>query len=293
MSAKSDLKHSIIEIIKYNKDGSYKTQANRKERLLFIAELLAEGGYKIRHINQLKFKHVEYLVNTWLQQELTPGTIKNRMTDLRWAMSKLGKEGVIPASNAALNIPNREYVTNKDKSLVLSEDNLSRITDQNVKMSLILQREFGLRREESIKIRIHQAVVGDELRLKGSWCKNGRGRSIKIQYPGQWQVIEQVKTFLGSQRRALIPAHKKYVQQENTYNNQVRRAGISKAHGLRHAYAQKRYCDLTGWQCPAKGGPLKMELTKSQLIIDEMAREQISQELGHNRIDILAHYCGA
>ncbi len=290
MSAKTDLKHSIIQTLKHNRDGSFKTQANRKERLLFIAEQLAEGGYKIRHMNQLKTKHVEYLVSNWLQQQLSPGTIKNRMTDLRWAMSKFGKDDVIPVSNAALNIPNRRYVTGENKSITISEGDLSRITDHNVKMSLILQREFGLRREESIKIRIHQAVVDDELQLKGSWCKNGRARTIKIQYPEQWQAIEQVKSFLGNRKRALIPNHKTYVQQENSYNNQLRRAGISRAHGLRHAYAQKRYFDLTGWQCPAKGGPRKKDLTPSQVMIDEMARHQISMSLGHNRMSVTSVY---
>ena len=52
MSAKSDLKHSIIQTTKHNKDGSFKTQGNRKERLLLMADQLAEGGYKIRHIQQ-------------------------------------------------------------------------------------------------------------------------------------------------------------------------------------------------------------------------------------------------
>ena len=292
MSAKSDLKHSVIQTLKYNKDGSYKTQANRKERLLLIAEQLAEGGYKIRHIKQLKFKHVQYLVKHWLQQQLSPGTIKNRMTDLRWVVSKFGKEDVIPAKNDVLNIPKRQYITNQDKSIMLSDGDLSKITDVNVKMSLLLQRAFGLRREESIKVRINQAVVGQELHLKGSWCKNGRARIISIQYPEQWQVIEQVKAFVGRGQRALIPSNKQYVQQENSYDNELKRAGIHKAHGLRHAYAQKRYFNLTGWSCPAKGGPLKGELNEDQRRLDDLARRKISEELGHERIMLVAVYCG-
>jgi hypothetical protein len=292
MSAKHDLKHSIIQLTKHNKDGSFKTQANRKERLLHMAEQLAEGGYKICHIKQLKFKHVKYLVNRWLQEQLTPGTIKNRMTDLRWSLSKFNKNSVIPASNAALNIPNRQYVTNEDKSITITEGDLSKITDQNVRMSLILQREFGLRREESIKIRLNQALVGDELRLKGSWCKNGRSRIVKVQYPEQWQAIEQVKKLIGTSGRALIPHNKKYVEQETTYRNHTSRAGIHHAHGLRHAYAQKRYQDLTGWSCAAKGGLLKNEMGVDQIKLDKVARQLISEELGHERLEILSVYCG-
>jgi hypothetical protein len=292
MSAKHDLKHSIIHLLRHNKDGSFKTQGNRKERLLYIADQLAEGGYKIQHMRQFKFKHVKYLVDHWLQENLSAGTIKNRMTDLRWAMSKFDKAGVIPATNAALNIPNRQYVTNIDKSISISEGDLSKVTDENVKMSLILQREFGLRREESIKIRIHQAVIGDELHLKSSWCKGGRARTIKIRYPEQWQAVGQVKAFLGQSQRALIPDDKQYVQQETMYRNQTSRAGIHHGHGLRHAYAQRRYQDLTGWLCIAKGGLSKREMTRGQLELDKTARQIVSSELGHNRTDVVAIYCG-
>ena len=160
-------------------------------------------------------------------------------------------------------------------------------------MSLILQREFGLRREESIKIRIHQAVVGDELHLKYSWCKGGRARVIKIRYPEQWQAIEKVKAFVGDSQRALIPDNKKYVEQETLYRNCVHRAGIGRGHGLRHAYAQRRYHDLTGWPCPAKGGDSRSEMTDSQIERDNLARKIITVEMGHDRLDVLSVYLGA
>ncbi len=292
MAAKHDLKHSIIIGLQHNKEGSHNTRAARKKRLLMIADQLANGGYKIAHIKQLKLKHVQFLVGHWLQQGLSAGTIKNRMTDLRWAMSKYGKADLIPTKNEALNIPQRQYVTNRNKSMTLSDGDLSKISDMDVKMSLILQRAFGLRREESIKIRFNQAMVADELHLKGSWCKNGKARSIKIQYPEQWEAIKQVQDYLGKSMRALIPQKRTYIQQQNTYDRQTNCAGFHKLHGLRHAYAQKRYFDLTGWNCPAKGGLLSRELTKEQKQIDQLARMQISQELGHERIDVVAIYCG-
>ena len=45
MSVKLNLKHSIIDILKHNKDSSFKTQANRKHRLVLVAEQLIAGGY--------------------------------------------------------------------------------------------------------------------------------------------------------------------------------------------------------------------------------------------------------
>ena len=50
--------------------------------------------------------------------------------------------------------------------------------------------------------------------------------------------------------------------------------------GLHHAYAQNRYEELTGWQCPAAGGPPAKELTPEQRETDREARLTISRETG-------------
>ncbi len=63
-------------------------------------------------------------------------------------------------------------------------------------------------------------------------------------------------------------------------------------HGLRHAYAQDRYEELTGWQCPAIGGPDRTVLSPEQKALDQEARPTVSQELGHERTQIVAAYSG-
>ena len=63
-------------------------------------------------------------------------------------------------------------------------------------------------------------------------------------------------------------------------------------HGLRHAYAQARYEELTGWVCPAAGGPIAKELTPEQREQDREARLTISRELGHAREQVTAAYLG-
>ena len=63
-------------------------------------------------------------------------------------------------------------------------------------------------------------------------------------------------------------------------------------HGLRHAYAQGRYEELTGWKCPATGGPDSRSLTPEQRELDRDAKLIISQELGHEREQVTAAYCG-
>ena len=91
----------------------------------------------------------------------------------------------------------------------------------------------------------------------------------------------------------MIPSAKTYRQQLRVYEAETSRAGLSKMHGLRHAYAQTRYQELTGWQAPAAGGPQVRALTPAQRELDRQARLTISQELGHERPQVVAVYCGS
>lgn len=65
-------------------------------------------------------------------------------------------------------------------------------------------------------------------------------------------------------------------------------AGLSHMHGLRHAYAQNCYEELTGWNCPAVGGPDRKSLTPEQREADREARLTISQELGRERETVVS-----
>ena len=91
---------------------------------------------------------------------------------------------------------------------------------------------------------------------------------------------------------SLIPSSRNYIKQLRIYEGHTARAGLSKMHGLRHAYAQQRYEELTGWKSPAAGGPATQSLTLDQRTLDRKARAVISNELGHNREAITAVYLG-
>jgi integrase len=157
-------------------------------------------------------------------------------------------------------------------------------------MSLELQQVFGLRREEAMKIRPGIADQGDHLFLQGSWTKGGRERIVPIRTEQQREVLNRAHRLAG--RGSLIPANRNYVQQMRVYEGNTRRAGLHHMHGLRHAYAQDRYEELTGWPCPAAGGPVAKELTQEQRERDHVARLTISRELGHEREAIVSVYLG-
>jgi len=83
-----------------------------------------------------------------------------------------------------------------------------------------------------------------------------------------------------------------YVQQMRRYEKHTQKVGLCKMHGLRHAYAQTRYQELTGWPAPTNGGPTSKQLTSEQKQTDLKARLIISKEMGHTREQITASYLG-
>lgn len=284
------LQWDIHQLCLRNRDGSFATRAARERTLDMCARQLKELGYRQMRAPSLKPKHVEALVNRWQAEGLAAGTVKNRMAHLRWWAEKVGRDSVIPGENATLGIPERSYVSDQGKQLALDVDKLVSIQDEQVKLSLLLQDQFGLRREESIKFQPGYAIRGDGLHLKPSWTKGGRARVVPIRTADQRWVLEQVREMAG--KGSLIPIERTYAQHLGLYERELAKAGISKAHGLRHGYAQRRYEDLTGWRCPHAGGPKSKELTPEQKAADREARLTISAEMGHAREEITAVYLG-
>jgi integrase len=284
-----DLTYTLLGLCQRNRDGSHATQADRRRTFVLASRQLREGGFRRMRATSLKAKHVEMLLARWQAAALSPGTLKNRLAQLRWWAEKVGKAGIIPADNARLGILERRFVTNEDKAQRLG-DRLNRVSDPYVQASLRLQQAFGLRREESIKFQPSYADRGDCIALKGSWTKGGRPRTVPITTSEQRTVLDQAHQLAGA--GSLIPTHKTYIQQRHTYDGQCKAAGLSHMHGLRHHYAQARYEVLTGWKAPAAGGPVARMLTPTQRGQDAAARQTISHELGHERPQITAVYLG-
>jgi len=282
------LNYELKQLCYRNRDGSFGTQADRLHILHLIADQLHEAGFRNLHAAGLKPKHVDALTQRWVTESLNPGTIKNRMAQLRWWAEKIDRRNVLARDNATYGIANRTLVSGDDKSRTLTPTDLSRITDPYTSLSLRLQAAFGLRRAESIKFQPAWADRGDHLALKPTWCKGGRAREIPIRTDAQRQLLNEAKAFAGD--GSLIPADKKYVEQLRRFEHQCQRAGIHRVHGHRHAYAQARYLELTGWKAPSAGGPSSKALTPEQRAVDHEARLIISRELGHEREAVTAVY---
>lgn len=302
--SKKALKSAVYSINQFSaqhkKSMAFATRTSMVERLKISIKDLHALGYKVLHIKNLKSTHINHLVQHWKQLGLSSGSIKNRMADLRYVAKHFNREHIIHASNDYYGIKNRSYIPTKNKAMTACD--FSKIKDERLRCSLELQQAFGLRREECLKIKPQQALRQNTsgqyyLDLQKSWTKGGIHRRIMITNDHQLNIIKKAQKIAGTS--SMIPKEKTYKAQRNFYDTVTRQQGLYNLHGLRHAYAQKRYYEITqektnnnGWHCPIAGGLKSSQLTHEQKIIDQVARKIISNELGHSRIGIVKNYTG-
>lgn len=279
------LNHSIVRLCGANRDGSFATQADRLKTLTAAGKQLRSLGLRLQDIRNIKPKHVEKLVSRWQAERLAAGTLKNRLAHIRWAAERVGKPDIVRPTNSEYGIENRVHVSVEKTEARISgfqSGQLDKIRDPYTRFSIELEAAFGLRREAAIKFQPHLADRGDHVLLKASWTKGGKQVQIPIRNLEQRRLLEQVKSFTA---HSLIPPEKTYVQQVKIFEREALAAGFGGTHGARYLYAQTRYLEITGFE------PTRF-IGQDQRRVDTIARETISRELGHERIQVVSIYLG-
>jgi Phage integrase, N-terminal/Integrase len=287
------LEYDLIRLCdKHDKHGSFATRADRKRLLLQMARQLRAMGYRDLRAGKLGGRHVNRLARLWQEEGLSVGAMKNRMSGLRWWAARVGRVHVIARKNGHYGIPSRP-LHKISRAVALCDDVLHAIDGPHrhrIGVSLRLQRYLGLRTEESLKIRPAQAIERDaqgiivQVHLRGSWCKNGRPRSLLIRDERQREALEAALQIAGN--ASMIPIAMSYVQYLKTFQYRCGKVGLTHRHGLRHRYAQERYQELTGSLPPNCDGPI------NTWGVDDRARHLISEELGHGRKNVTSAYLG-
>ncbi|MER9213503.1 integrase domain-containing protein [Mesorhizobium sp. M0663] len=286
-----DLTMDLVRLCQRNRDGSYGTQNNRRRGLSAMANDLVDLGYKLPSATSLKPKHVEALVERWLDTDTSDASIRNRLTWLRWWAEKVNKPNVVNRDNATYGVAERGEVT-RNRAQTLDTAKLGTIECPYIKASILLQVAFGLRREEAMKFQPQAAIRADQIALQASWTKGGRARTVPVTTLEQRQVLEHVMRLVPG-GGSLIPAQMTYVEHLKRFEYQTLKAGLRNTHGFRHAYAQQRYAVLTGQSCPLAGGKRWADMSGNERAADRAARHRISAELGHGRLKITDTYLGS
>ncbi|MDD9878873.1 MAG: integrase domain-containing protein [Magnetovibrio sp.] len=290
--------YQIKQILKYNRDGSPDKQSARHQNLMRMTKELQERGYSKRwDIHKLSKKEVHKLVRDWRDKGLNHKTIANRMADVRWLASKIGREAHIP-SNRDVGIGLRKNAENHglNKAQRLTKDHLSKM-DERMQLVNQLKAEFGLRETEALKFQHSVATSHTEgfIYLKYSWCKGGRERLIQVNTEAQKAILSKVRDFqLKNNDKSMIPAGVKYKTYKNLVQAKSTEIGI-KGHAFRHHWAQQRFEQVSnGLKAPIAGGTPYAELTDEAKQHWDNAAKIVNSELGHGqgREDITATYIG-
>ena len=297
------MKFELLRLCRSHREGSHATQAARRDTINSFVNTLDQHGFS-KTVRQkgvaIKERHVKRVVDAWQRAGTGSRTIANRLAHLRRLTEWQGHPGTLKASNsayiagreAAPGRGHRHYadrLPNTDKAV--HRIDLDAVRSPHARASLMLQKEFGLRREETLKIRPEKSTA-TMLVLHGSACKGGRPREITVRTDAQRAALTFAKEVAGA--GSLIPPRSSYVAwRDGGYRKACIEAGLpGGSHGLRHAYAQGRYAELTGFKAPLAGGPWRSEMDDEQRKLDDFARDIVSQELGHGRRQVCAQYLG-
>ncbi|MFC3031054.1 integrase domain-containing protein [Pseudoalteromonas fenneropenaei] len=274
----------------------------------FCSWLKAE--HQIKDIRDITLDHLQeyssHLNERCNQQNLSASTAQNYMSAVNRVMEiARGDRTVHVAPVAEGNLPKRSGIATTNKSVTgdVHAKSLNALSPRTSAL-LELQRQLGLRFEESAKLdakkALHEALLHRYINIKDG-TKGGRLRTVPIQNDSQYQVLRLAATFQNG--RSMITPGQSYKQFKQNAYNELKSLDIT-FHAERHHYAQMRYQTLSNVACPVASGikhgiehyryiasTLNMSLKEAKTL-DHHARMQVSQELGHGRIDVTNSYLG-
>jgi hypothetical protein len=285
-------------------DGHYGTQAAHGDRWQQFCDYARDQ--EVRDVRQV----TEELVTAYgesLQQQVEAGEMavsyaQNLISSVNVVLETMRGDTALRVSPSEL-VGERNNVR-QDAPAGMERERLQQATaelrekgEDRVAVVAELARELGLRfREASLldaRTALNQATEKGAVNITEG-TKGGRGhivdRWVPV-WPVATEVLERAAELQGHARN-LIPEENSYTQwRDHAYHawSQASRDNDLKGfHDLRAAYACERYEQLTGHPAPVISGERLVDKE-----IDLIARETISSELGHGRVDVVSAYVGS
>ncbi|AGZ37610.1 MAG: integrase domain-containing protein [Pseudomonas sp.] len=288
--------------------GTVKAHGDRWQA--FVKWCRSEQGPGINDARQIDRKvlayYAAYLRDMVKHGDLAVSTAQNRLSSVNRTMAALrGDQYVkLPSPSKALGMQRtrvRQSVPQgQDRDQVKEIVNaLCRNHQQRAAAIILLARATGMR--------LREAILADLPRLSREANDLGRiniqdgtkGGRAGASAPRWIAVDDHVLGALGFTRqvspagsRNLIAPHESYLTTLQTIIRPARDIlhahNLKGFHELRAAYACERYEQITQHRAPINGG----QCCQLDQLLDREARRQISYELGHGRIDVVAAYIG-
>lgn len=285
-------------------EGHFSTRASHTERWhQFVSFLKGEGIKDARQINQQTIEeYATYLKLLVDSDEMKVAYAQNLLSTVNIVIEAMRKD-------RTLSIKPAQWVGNRSNVRTTVPVTLERSrTDEPFQRLLLngqertlhiaqLTRTFGLRFKEASLLNAKQALrqaeqLGRINITRGT--KGGRGNGVDRWVPVNQRQLALLKEAVQLQGKAnnLMPPDSTYNQwRDHAYyhwRTVNKDTGIKGFHDMRAAYACERYLELTGFPAPVVAGTRQADKT-----LDTQARVILSQELGHNRLDVIAAYIGS
>jgi integrase len=271
---------------------SIKTQEYRMRKLCRSFEELRANGYALQSPHSLKEKHIKALVDLWVKDGQSGGTIENKLTYLRALSHWMGKLNLVGAlddyvDRKALGLV-RSYVAVSDKSWegngVDAVATIAAIAaeEPNVALQLKLQAAFGLRVEESFMLRPEEAARNKDFLHVTRGTKGGRDRVVPMEF--KVAVLKEAVGLLNPYTGSTMPHGFTKRQWSSHYYFVLKKYGITAkglgvtSHGLRHQYLQQMYERLSGVAAPIKRTEDRVDRETHLAAI-----QQVVEAAGHSR----------
>jgi integrase len=278
------------------------------ETIAALLHTLEQLNMAPRNLFELSIKNFRRAMSQWEESGLSASTLSNRYSIVKRLYRWLGKSDNFPTLKEMLVDPAngvRNFSAQVPKSWmecgVDPAHAIAAVTDLCKVTGIMLRFEllFGLRSAEALHLRPHECDARFDkvnprpmLHLtKGT--KNGLIRDVPIETQAQIDLLEEAKLMTNSRTGLLGRYGHNYTRARNHYYYILRRAGITRkamgvtAHGLRHAYVNAAFKELTGADAPVAGG---RHLDHANEVA---ARAIISRRIGHTRPGITTAYAGS
>lgn len=276
---------------------SQTTQRQRAQILLSMAVELHDGGFGLTSPYSLRQKHIRWLVRRWvLERGMAVGSVELRLSHLRALCAWMGKAGLVGKLDDYVERPEgyqRSYVAQSDRSwtgnAVRATELIEKITqtDRYVGLQLRIEAGFGLRAQESWRLRPRMDLLPSGQLFVREGTKGGRARHVPIEFDWQYDLLveaAQVAAQVNPGRESMIPAQYNQKQWRRRFYAVLEKHGVTKkgegvtAHGLRHQYLQEMYERIAGQQAAVKGGGKVLDPAAHR-----DAMERVVSAAGHSR----------
>jgi len=292
-------------------DGHFATVKAHSDRWqAFVNWCRSEEGPRLNDARQIDReilrRYAAYMREQVDQGNVGIATAQNRLSTVNRTMAALrGDQYVkIPSPSKALGLQRSsvrgEAPQGQDRAQIeLIARALSERGQQRVAAIVHLARETGMRLRETILADLPR-LQREAQRLGKINIQDGtKGGRSGASAPRWITVTDQVRGALDIACEASPNGSRNLLARDESYKDFIQKVvrpardllheqGLKGFHELRAAYACERYEQLTGFPAPINGGRGHREDRQ----LDQRAREQISHELGHNRMDVVSAYIG-